>query len=317
MRINIIGGLGFVGSSLITHLQKSSYLILDKRVTERTDNSFYCDICDKESLSGLIKSDDIVVLLAAEHRDDVSPVTRYYETNVQGTLNVLNEMDKVGCTRIVFTSSVAVYGLNKINPDENHELEPFNHYGSSKFQAERLIKEWYDRDKARRSATIIRPTVIFGENNRGNVYNLMKKIVDNRFAIIGSGLNKKSMAYIENISSFMSYIIEEANPGYNIYNYTDEPDLTMLELMGIISKYSNTRMSPLRIPLWLGYFIGYAFDMIAFITNKKFDISLVRIKKLTASTQYNSSKLKSTGFNRPFSLKEGIVRTIDFEFMRK
>ena len=41
---------------------------------------------------------------------------------------------------------MAVYGLNKNNPDETHDIDPFNHYGRSKWQAELLIKQWYDDD---------------------------------------------------------------------------------------------------------------------------------------------------------------------------
>ncbi len=75
-------------------------------------------------------------------------------------------MDRVGCKHLIFTSSVAVYGLNKVNPDENHPVDPFNHYGKSKWEAEKVIKAWYDKEPESKSVTIIRPTVIFGEKNR-------------------------------------------------------------------------------------------------------------------------------------------------------
>ena len=61
--------------------------------------------------------------------------------------------------------------MNKHNPDENHPHDPFNHYGKSKWQAEEVLREWYNKAPTERSLTIIRPTVIFGERNRGNVYN--------------------------------------------------------------------------------------------------------------------------------------------------
>ena len=84
-------------------------------------------------------------------------------------------MDSLGIKQLVFTSSVAIYGLNKVNPDESHLQDPFNHYGKSKWQAEEVIKDWYDKDPEGKSVTILRPTVIFGERNRGNVYNLLKQ----------------------------------------------------------------------------------------------------------------------------------------------
>ena len=74
------------------------------------------DVRDREKLTELLKGTDVVVLLAAEHRDDASPLSLYYEVNVGGMQNALAVMEANGIKRIVFTSSVAVYGLNKKNP---------------------------------------------------------------------------------------------------------------------------------------------------------------------------------------------------------
>ena len=100
-----------------------------------------------------------VVLLAAEHRDDISPKSLYYDVNVEGTKNVLKKMEELGIKSIIFTSSVAVYGLNKNNPDENFPKDPFNHYGKRNC-VEKVLKDWLV--PINKSVTIIRPTVIFG-----------------------------------------------------------------------------------------------------------------------------------------------------------
>ncbi|MBT7658720.1 MAG: NAD-dependent epimerase/dehydratase family protein, partial [Bacteroidetes bacterium] len=176
----IIGGAGFVGSRLKTVL--SNYSVFDKVLT---DGNGYADITKPESIIDIIDQSDSVILLAAEHRDDVFPISKYYDTNVKGTQNVLDEMDRVGCKDLIFTSSVAVYGLNKVNPDEKHPVDPFNHYGKSKWEAEKVIKAWYNKDPVGKSVTIIRPTVIFGEKNRGNVFNLLKQIASGKFLMIG------------------------------------------------------------------------------------------------------------------------------------
>lgn len=170
----IIGGAGFVGSRLKPILTDS--VVLDKILNI---GKGYIDITKPETLKATISKSDIIILLAAEHRDDVSPISKYNDTNVHGTQNVLDEMDRVGCRHLIFTSSVAIYGLDKENPDENHPEDPFNHYGKSKWQAEQVIKDWYDKDPVGKSITIIRQTVIFGEKNRGNVYNLLIKLPQN------------------------------------------------------------------------------------------------------------------------------------------
>ena len=310
--IKIIGGAGFVGSRLKTIL--SGYSVLDKVLTDEKD---YLDITKPQTIKGNIDQPDSIILLAAEHRDDVSPITKYYDTNVQGTQNVLDEMDRVGCKKLIFTSSVAVYGLNKVNPDEKHPVDPFNHYGKSKWEAERVIKAWYDRDPNGKSVTIIRPTVIFGEKNRGNVYNLLKQIASGKFLMIGKGQNRKSMAYVGNVVAFIKHRLELAEEGYHVFNYIDKPDLTMTSLLGVIEKSLNKKIPSVRIPIWLGYLGGFGFDVLAFVTRKKLAISSVRVKKFVATTQFDATKVHSSGFQAPFTLEEGLDRTLNYEFVQE
>ena len=74
---------------------------------------FLGDVRDKDKLTEQLRGVDVVILLAAEHRDDVTPISKYYDVNVKGMQNTLAAMEANGVKRIVFTSSVAVYGLNK------------------------------------------------------------------------------------------------------------------------------------------------------------------------------------------------------------
>jgi nucleoside-diphosphate-sugar epimerase len=252
--------------------------------------------------------------LAAEHRDDVSPISLYYDVNVEGTKNVLKAMDLAGVKNLIFTSSVAVYGLNKIKPDEDHAEDPFNHYGKSKWEAELVIKEWYENDSTNKSVTIIRPTVIFGERNRGNVYNLLKQISSGKFIMIGKGKNKKSMAYVGNIVALIKDRLEKKEVGYNVFNYADKPDFSMIELTQLIEKKMNIKILKQRIPFWFGMLVGYGFDLISLLLRKKSSISSVRIKKFCATTQFDSLKVHNL-FNAPYSLKEGLDKTLEHEFI--
>jgi GlcNAc-P-P-Und epimerase len=308
----IIGGSGFVGSRLKTVLTDT--LVLDKVLNH---GKGYADITKPETLKALVNESDSIILLAAEHRDDVSPTSKYYDTNVQGTQNVLDEMDRVGCKHLVFTSSVAVYGLNKVNPDEKHPVDPFNHYGKSKWDAEKVIKAWYDNDPQGKSVTIIRPTVIFGEKNRGNVYNLLRQIASGKFLMIGKGQNRKSMAYVGNVVAFIKHRLELAEKGYYVFNYVDKPDLTMTSLLGVIEKSLNKKIPSIRIPVWLGYLGGFGFDVLAFVTKKKLVISSVRVKKFVATTQFDATKVHSSGFKAPYTLEEGMDRTLNYEFVQE
>ena len=317
MKITLIGASGFVGTRLIELLKQNNYFLqnVDKKQSRfHSEITVIADVLDKNNLVTLLDNTDVVILLAAEHRDDVTPTSLYYDVNVGGMRNTLEAMEANGVKRIIFTSSVAVYGLNKNNPTETYPADPFNHYGKSKWEAEKVLQEWY-KVHPDWNINVIRPTVIFGERNRGNVYNLLKQISSGRFLMVGKGNNKKSMAYVGNIVAFIKFLIENKTTGYEVYNYIDKPDFTMNELVDHVSKVLNKHIPSVHYPLWLGMLGGFCFDVLAFITRRKLTISSVRVKKFCGTTQFDATKVQNTDFRAPYTLAEGLARTLEFEFI--
>lgn len=315
----MIGASGFVGTRLLGLLGESPERYTLKNI-DLVQSHFFPqltsigDVRDQNQMDAALQGADVVVLLAAQHRDDVSPVSLYYDTNVGGMKVTLQAMERNGVKRLVFFSSVAVYGLNKQNPDEQHPKDPFNHYGKSKWEAEQVLLQWH-KTHTDWNIDIIRPTVIFGERNRGNVYNLLRQIASGHFLMVGKGDNRKSMAYVGNIVAFVKYMIDNVTEGYNEYNYIDKPDVTMNELVSHVSQVLQKHIPATHYPYWLGMLGGYGFDVIARLTGRKLAVSSVRVKKFCATTQFDSSKAMSTGFQPPYSLKEGLARTLEFEFV--
>ncbi len=319
MNVTMIGASGFVGTRLLGLLKESGENYQLKNIDLQPSHFFndltiIGDVRNQEQMDKELAGSDIVILLAAQHRDDVSPISLYYDTNVGGMEKTLKAMEKNGVKRIIFFSSVAVYGLNKKNPDEDHPKDPFNHYGKSKWQAEQVLQEWH-KTHPDWNVNIIRPTVIFGERNRGNVYNLLKQISSGKFLMVGNGNNKKSMAYVGNIVAFVKYMIDKCTTGYNVFNYIDKPDFTMNDLVNHVEKVLGKHIPSTHFPYWLGMFGGYCFDLLAFITRKKLTISSVRVKKFCATTEFNATKVQKTGFKPPYTLGEGLARTLEFEFI--
>ncbi|SEG73549.1 NAD-dependent epimerase/dehydratase family protein [Sphingobacterium lactis] len=317
MKIAIIGGSGFVGTQLIQKLSESpnlSLLNIDKQQSAKfPELTQIGNVLDKDGLTSSLKGADVVVLLAAEHRDDVTPTTLYYDVNVQGMRNTLEAMEANGIHRIIFTSSVAIYGLDKDNPDESFPADPFNHYGKSKWEAEQVLQTWYTTH-GDWNINVVRPTVIFGEGNRGNVFNLLAQIASGKFMMIGNGKNEKSMSYVGNIVAFLKYMIMDKTTGYNVYNYVDKPDFTTNDLVYHTGKILGKNIPTTHIPYFLGMLGGYGFDLLSFITRKKMTISSVRVKKFCAVTKYDSTKAMSSGFFPPFAMEEGLRRMLKAEF---
>ena len=99
-------------------------------------------------------------------------------------------------------SSVAVYGVAPIGTDKSGAIAPFNEYGRTKYRAEEMCRHWYNEEPDKRTLFIVGPTVLFDEEKRWSVYNLLRQIASGRFIIIGNGNNVNYIAYIENVVGF-------------------------------------------------------------------------------------------------------------------
>jgi hypothetical protein len=103
---------------------------------------------------------------------------------------------------------------------------------------------------------------------------------------------------------------------FTIINYVDKPDYKMNELVIKINRELNkeNKINRFYMPYIIGVSIGKIFDLIAMLFNKKLSISAVRVKKFCAHSVYSSSNPLFVKFVPPYSLDEGLSRTIKFEF---
>jgi nucleoside-diphosphate-sugar epimerase len=317
MMISVIGGSGFVGTRLCKRLAADGkeFCIIDKAPSQAFGTmAVKADVCDTASLRQAMPMQSVLINLAAEHRDDVRPLSRYDEVNVQGARNICEVAEEKGVTRIVFTSSVACYGFAPADTGEDGAINPFNDYGRTKAEAEVVFREWQARDPGNRSLVIVRPTVIFGEQNRGNVYNLLKQVATGRFVMIGNGRNRKSMAYVENVAAFLEHSLS-FGPGVHLFNYVDKPDFDMQMLVSTVrEKLGRGKNVGARLPYSIGYLAGLCFDVVARVSGKRFPISAIRVKKFCSTTQFASAAAGS-GFMAPVTLQEGLQRTVQYEFL--
>lgn len=317
MKVLVVGGSGFIGTRLIEVLLAEGHRVVNldlapsaahPELTEIGDVRNFTDV--KSAAAGC----EAIINLAAEHRDDVKPLSRYQDVNVNGISTVIKAAEANAILRIVFTSTVAVYGLDKVDPAEHSAVEPFNEYGRTKYAAELLLRQWVSADH-RRSLSVVRPAVVFGENNRGNVYNLARQIASGRFVFVGKGLNKKSMGYVGNIAVFLAAQLQ-APSGDNLTNFADKPDLTTRELVNLVREsLGGKARRQISVPYWLGMLGGRGFDLLATVLKKNLPISAIRVKKFCAETTVDTTRLQASGFRPAFTLREALQRTVKAEFI--
>src|SRR5690606_23375586 len=113
---------------------------------------------------------------------------------------------------------------------------------------------------------------------------------------------------------FIEFLIREKQSGYNVFNYVDKPDFTTNVLVHHTGHILGKKIPTTHIPYWLGMLGGYGFDVLAFITRKKLNISSVRVKKFCAVTQFSSSKAMASGFVPPYTMEQGLRRMLEKEF---
>lgn len=316
MRILVTGGSGFIGTRLLFLLSELNEVKL-RNFDKVNSDSFHevttiADVRDLDSLIEATKNVDVIYNLAAEHADNVTPLSLYEDVNVGGAENIVKAAKSNNVKHIVFTSSVAIYGLNRGTPDEKLAPQPFNEYGRTKLAAEKIFEQWHAETSGTTLVTV-RPAVVFGENNRGNVYNLINQIVSGRFVMIGNGQNCKSMGYVGNVAEFLKQQLNK-KPGYYVYNYADKPDLSSQEIIDIVREEMGLQSSSLKIPYSVGLLGGYALDAVSKFTGKKFPVSAVRVQKFCADTTINSSAAMLSGFTPPYSLEDGLRNMVKYEF---
>jgi GlcNAc-P-P-Und epimerase len=310
-RVLIVGGSGFIGTHLTTRLLALGHhvAIFDKAPSATHPQLVTIgDVREARALAAAAAGRDCIVNLAAEHRDDVRPVSRYFEVNVGGARNLVAAAVESKVPRLIFLSTVAVYGLDQPCADESAPIKPFNAYAHSKAESEKVYSSWAAAAPGR-SLLVLRPAVVFGEGNRGNVYTLIEQLRRHRLLMIGAGRNFKSMAYVGNIVEFISQRVE-ATPGCELFNYSDPPDMTMRDFVASICALLQQPAPTRSIPYWLGLAAGYAGDALALLLRRPFAVSSVRVRKFCATTQVSSARLDASGFARPFSLNQGLARMI-------
>jgi nucleoside-diphosphate-sugar epimerase len=316
LRVGVLGGAGFIGSRLVEKLSAQGCVVSVGDIAEwrggASARGERCDVRELDSVERFMRGLEVVYNLAAEHRDDVWPLERYHQVNVAGARNVCEAAARCGVRSLIFTSSVAVYGIPDGRANEAAPLRPFNEYGRTKLEAEGIYRAWAAAEPSRR-LVIVRPTVVFGKGNRGNVYGLVRQIVDGRFVMVGDGLNQKSLAYVENVSDFLAHV-RSLGDGVHTYNYADGPDLDMNSLVRQVRERSGRSGIGPRLPYLLGMAGGYAADVVARLTGRNLPISSVRVKKFCGSTRIDASALARTGFVAKTPLVEALDRFLSEEF---
>jgi nucleoside-diphosphate-sugar epimerase len=311
MNIAVIGVSGFIGKFMAKALVSNGHAVsgLDRESYPGNDLTRFRegDLLNKDAVDDVLTGCDMIIHLAAAHHDFGVSREEFFRVNLEGTRNILGCAERAGIKKIIFYSTVAVYGNATEPADEKTPPCPVSPYGESKLAAEAAVERWVLQDTSR-SAVIIRPAVVFGPENYANMYNLINSIAKKQFIFVGPGKNIKSIAYVENLVDATLFAAERMQPGLNVYNYSDYPQMITIDIVKTILvhlKYPSLRF---RLPLQPTMFFAGIFDILGKVTGINFPITAYRIKKFNTPTHFKSEKIRQDGFVPKIELREGLKR---------
>ncbi|MFK5971669.1 MAG: SDR family oxidoreductase [Flavobacteriaceae bacterium] len=301
----LFGGSGFIGGHIVNYivnLTKQKAFVFDIEPS-KSEGANYEQIDVKHEIITKYSplNTDVILNLSAIHRTPGHPSNEYFETNLLGAKNVCDYARKYGVNTIVFTSSIAVYGTYEEQKTEDTVPMPDIPYGISKLTAEYIHKLWQLEDPEKRKLIIVRPGVVFGENENGNFTRLINSISKNRFFYPGRRDTIKACIYVKDlVDAIFSMITKEAS-GVCTYNMTYDPPPSIVEICETISEKARIAKPYIKLPATFLLIISRIVYMISRNENYHPD----RVRKLMISNNINGMKLNSR-YLLKFGLSNGI-----------
>ncbi|RRJ94466.1 NAD(P)-dependent oxidoreductase [Opitutaceae bacterium TAV4] len=243
--------------------------------------------------------------LAAVHRTPGHPNRDYFDANLNGAENVCNFARWTGARTIIFTSSIAPYGASEDLKTEDTLPTPNTAYGISKLVAEHIHRTWQAEKPNERRLVIVRPGVVFGHGERGNVTRLYWALRRKRFAYPGRTDTIKASIYVKDVAALLAEMAVRPEPGAFIYNLTYEPAPTITDICATMSKVTGVRLPKLVIPGFLLRAIAAALGPVHGVLGEGFHPD--RVRKLMISTNISGKKLQKDGYTLKYSLEDAIA----------
>ncbi len=313
----LFGGGGFIGTHLVNYLQQrfESICIADIRMpcwhpgtslpSDERIKYVYCDVrqsIDESLFEPLV---DCIFNLAAVHTTPGHAAHEYFEANIKGAENICKFAEKCQCEKIIFTSSISVYGPGEDEKNEELIPMPVIPYGTSKIIAEYIHKEWFNNARTSRSLTIVRPGVVFGQGEGGNFTRIANALQKGIFAYPGRDDTIKACLYVKDLCKFLTQAVYRT-PGSYLYNFCYPEKITIKEVVQSFKKTLGYSVPEIVLPYPLISVSAAIANLIPVPFIKKMGIVPERINKLVKSTNISAQKLINSGFKFDYSLQEAI-----------
>src|SRR6201981_1676166 len=314
MRILVTGGAGFIGSHLVERLLAAGHMVAilddfndfyDPRIKHANIAGFAKDVAvqrvalrDDASVRNLFHREKIEVIAHLAARAGVRPSIQhpqlYYDTNVTGTLHLLEAARVTGVKRFIYASSSSVYGASKIVPfsEDQHLTQTFSPYAATKIAGEFLCSTYSHLYQLRIVA--LRYFTVYGPRQRPDlaIHQFTRRIYSGQpIEQFGDGTTRRDYTYIDDIIQGTMAALDYDGPLYDFFNLGESQTIQLKELISAIENAVGKKAKINELPEQPGDMpLTYA------------DISKAR---------------RLLGYNPPTKLKEGLPRFVDWFLLRQ
>lgn len=287
--IYLTGGTGFIGTSLLKYFKFKDISIYSR----------------EEEQQHKPQSEEIVIHLAGKAHDlrNTSASHEYYEVNTELTKNVYDAF-LLSDAKVFITLSSVKAVADEVDGvlTEEHIPDPITHYGKSKLLAEEHI--FSKEIPVGKRVYVLRPCMIHGPGNKGNLNLLYKLVSKNIPWPLGVFENKRSFCSIDNLMFIFKELLEREDIPSGIYNVADDEPLSTNELIGLIAGAQNRKSRVWKFSRSVIQILAKVGDFFHLPFNTE------RLHKLTSSFVVSNAKiLQAIGKPLPVSSKEGLLNT--------
>jgi dihydroflavonol-4-reductase len=299
MRALVTGANGFLGSAVVRALLADGFAVRafaragsDRRNLEGLDLEIATgDLTDRASLVAAAADCAAVFHVAADYRLWVADPEPMYRANVDGSVNVLEAAAAAGAARMVYTSSVAVLGINKDRTPSNEDTpvtvdDMIGHYKRSKYRAEQAVQR-----RARElgfPVVTVNPSTPIGPRDikptpTGRI--LLDAAAGRMPAFVDTGLN---LVHVDDVAQGHLAAFKLGRPGERYVLGGD--DFTLQRILELVAQHVGRRASTIRLPHWSVYPIAFAAEGFARLTKREPRVTLDGVRMSTKHMYFSSGK---------------------------
>ena len=295
MTILVTGSSGFVAQSLIPKLEKVGFDVIGLDWKNGKYTKVIHDISKSLEIDDEI---DIVIHLAARLEHERCSKEEFFETNVDGTEQVLNLAHSKNAY-FIYVSTTAIYGSPECPVTENTPIDPNGDYALTKWNGEKTCKKYESNGL---EVSIIRSGPILGQRRLGIYKTIFKNLQNNSYIpILGDGNNRLSFVHVEDLVDFLIYLGKNKKPGLTV-NFGGKIPGSINQIIQELIKYGQSKSKIIHIPLQL---IGFL-KLLAKL--KIIPVTSWHLSVMHKDNYYENELLFSTGYRyryEPFNaLKE-------------